>query len=143
MRTVIGLLCLPLYTLTATAGSLNVTVSGINPNGTTVAVAVCANGLDFGTCQFGDTRAANAGVMRFSFDVPPGRYAVAAYQDTNRSGSLERSRLGIPLEPYGLSNDAGRSRRPSFETAAFNMGSGDRNVSVRLQSISHAAGTQE
>jgi uncharacterized protein (DUF2141 family) len=39
-------------------------------------------------------------------NVPYGEYAVAAFQDANANGELDRNVLGMPKEPYGFSNDA-------------------------------------
>ena len=39
-------------------------------------------------------------------DVAAGEYAVAAFQDRNGDGELDRNFLGMPKEPYGFSNDA-------------------------------------
>lgn len=148
---------LPLYGLPATlvsiflvagapalAGDVSVTVSGVVPNGTQVYAALCTSSLDPGTCQRGERKAANGPNIRFSFDnVAPGRLAVAAFQDLDGSGSLERTNLGLPREPFGFSNDAGRGRRPTFEAAAINVGSGPSSVNVRLRTLSQAAGAQE
>jgi uncharacterized protein (DUF2141 family) len=139
-----GAACAALYTTAAAAGSLSVTVSGIQPNGTSVMVAICTESLEPEGCRYGDRKTASSGTLRFSFpDLPPGRYAVAAFQDLNGSGSLERTKLGLPMEPYALSNDAGRSRKPNFELAAFTLGNGNRDLSLRLQTIAHRTGAQE
>ena len=128
----------------AKAGEVNVTVSGVVANGTYVFAALCTSSLDPDTCQKGDRKIATGPNVRFSFDnVPPGRLAVAAYQDLDGSGSIERTKLGLPREPFGFSIDAGRARRPSFDAAAFNVGSGTSNVNVRLRTLSQAAGAQE
>lgn len=50
--------------------------------------------------------------------LPPGRYAVAAFQDGNGNGQLEKNFLGLPQEPYAFSRNA---RRPSFEEASFEL----------------------
>jgi len=39
-------------------------------------------------------------------NVAGGEYAVAAFQDRNGDGELDRNFLGLPKEPYGFSNDA-------------------------------------
>jgi uncharacterized protein (DUF2141 family) len=39
-------------------------------------------------------------------DIPPGRYAVQAYQDENDSHDVDRGLFGIPKEGIGFSNDA-------------------------------------
>jgi uncharacterized protein (DUF2141 family) len=126
----------------ALAGQVNVTVSGVTPNGTAVFVALCTSSLDPSTCDRGDRKPASGSSMRFSFDNVSGKIAVAAYQDLDGSGSLERTKLGLPREPFGFSNDAGRARRPSFETAAFNVGTGAANITVRLRTLSQT-GAQE
>lgn len=56
-------------------------------------------------------------------DLPPGRYAVAAYVDKYRTGRQAKNFLGMPKEPYGFSNDArGAFGPPDFSAAAFEIG---------------------
>lgn len=55
-------------------------------------------------------------------DLPPGRYAIALYQDRNGNGRLDKNMIGIPTEPYGFSNDASAPfGPPDFELAAFTI----------------------
>src|SRR3954469_18104610 len=83
-------ICL-LATTPVSAGQINVTVTGVVPNGTSVFAALCTSSLDPGTCQTGDRTSATGSVVRFSFEnVTPGRVAVAAFQDLDGSGSIER-----------------------------------------------------
>ena len=42
-------------------------------------------------------------------DLAPARYAVAVYHDVNGNGRLDTVPPGLPTEPYGFSNDVGRS----------------------------------
>jgi uncharacterized protein (DUF2141 family) len=52
--------------------------------------------------------------------LPPGRYAIAAFQDTDGDGKLSKGALGIPREPFGFSNGArARFGLPAFDAAAF------------------------
>ncbi len=54
--------------------------------------------------------------------LPPGRYAVAAFHDTDGNGDLTLWPIGLPREAYGFSNDArGRFGPPSFASAAFDL----------------------
>ena len=55
--------------------------------------------------------------------LPPGRYAAAAYQDTDRDGKLATNLLGMPTEPYGFSAPAAVGR-PSFEAASADSAKG-------------------
>jgi uncharacterized protein (DUF2141 family) len=48
-------------------------------------------------------------------DVPPGHYAIEAYQDMNGNGEMDYDWLGLPLEPFGFSRDA----RPGFSKPGF------------------------
>jgi len=53
--------------------------------------------------------------------VPAGRYAVSLIHDENGNGKLD-TRLMIPREGYGFSNDAPvRMGPPKFERAAFTV----------------------
>lgn len=118
----------------AAAATLSVEVDGIAPGAGAVRVAVCVGGLEAADCPTGQTVAAEAGALRVVFpNMPAGTYAVAAYQDLDGSGRLGRTRLGLPTQPFGLSNGAGRRARPSFEMAAFALAEPGATVRVRLQ----------
>lgn len=55
-------------------------------------------------------------------DLPPGRYAVGAFHDTDGNGRLSTWPVGLPKEAYGFSRDArGRFGPPSFDAAAFDL----------------------
>ena len=65
-----------------------------------------------------------AGTIRFVLrDLPPGRYAVAAFHDENGNGDLDTNLLGIPSEGTGFANDPPSSfGPPDFESAAVTLG---------------------
>jgi uncharacterized protein (DUF2141 family) len=66
-------------------------------------------------------------------ELPPGRFAIAVFQDTDGDGTLDTV-LGIPTEPYGFSNDAiGRLGPPDFSTAAFLLDEAGGEVSIGLR----------
>ena len=76
-----------------------------------------------------------SGVAEVLFEgLPPGRYAVMAYQDRNMNGRLD-TLLGLPREPYGFSNDArGLFGPPGWADAVFTAASGQQTVqAVRLR----------
>ncbi len=115
------------------AATIEVTVSGVAPNGGNVLASLCAGGLDSASCGRGQSQPAADSALTFLFpDVEPGRYAAIAFQDIVGDGLLRRSRMGRPLEPYGLSNGAGRSRHPTFEQAAVRVGQGGARIAIRL-----------
>ncbi|WP_457107066.1 DUF2141 domain-containing protein [Methylobacterium sp. P5_C11] len=122
-----------LITLPASAATVQVEVDGIEPGGGQVRVALCQGGLSEGSCVRGDDAPASADRGLFTFPgVSPGTYAVAAYQDANGNGRLDRTGLGLPLEPYGFSGAAGRRERPDFTAAAFVLREPGAAVRVRL-----------
>jgi uncharacterized protein (DUF2141 family) len=45
-------------------------------------------------------------------DLEPGSYALAVYQDVNDDGKLDTSIAGVPLEPWGMSNNPPHGDRP-------------------------------
>ena len=54
--------------------------------------------------------------------LAPGRYAVAAFHDTDGNGDLTLWPIGLPREAYGFSNNArGRFGPPPFAQAAFDV----------------------
>ncbi len=66
-------------------------------------------------------------------DVLPGQYAIAFFQDVNGDGTLNRSKLGIPSEPYGFSNNArGLFGPPSFKAASFDFSADSATLELRL-----------
>lgn len=66
-------------------------------------------------------------------DLPPGKYAVAAYVDSNRNGRQDKNFLGVPTEMYGFSNDArGMFGPPDFAAAAFEIGENAVTQSIHL-----------
>jgi uncharacterized protein (DUF2141 family) len=65
-------------------------------------------------------------------DVPPGRYAVAAFHDLDADSTLRKSMLGAPQEPWGVSRDVRhRLRAPRFDEAALDV-SGPTRITVRV-----------
>ncbi len=66
-------------------------------------------------------------------DLPPGKYAVAAYLDRNKTGRQEKNFLGVPKEIYGFSNDArGMFGPPDFSAAEFEVGENIVTKSIHL-----------
>ena len=53
-------------------------------------------------------------------DLDFGIYAIAAYQDVNSSGQIDRNFLGIPKEPYAFSNNIRpKAAAPKFKDCKF------------------------
>lgn len=56
-------------------------------------------------------------------DLPDGvEVAISAFHDTNGNGRLDSNAMGMPMEPYGFSNDAiGQFGPPKFEAARLTL----------------------
>ena len=66
-------------------------------------------------------------------NIEKGNYAVSVYHDENNSGILETGGVfGIPLEPYGFSNNPNMTFGPSYKMSVFKMTS-DKNISIKLK----------
>ena len=66
-------------------------------------------------------------------NLPPGRYAVILFHDENGNGHLDKNFWGVPVEPYGFSNDAqGLLGPPSFAEAAFTLDNRERTLPISL-----------
>ena len=66
-------------------------------------------------------------------NIEKGNYAVSVYHDENNNGILETGGVfGIPVEPYGFSNNPTMTFGPSFKKSVFKMTS-DKNISIKLK----------
>jgi uncharacterized protein (DUF2141 family) len=76
----------------------------------------------------------SSGSKTVSFDLEPGRYALALFHDLNGNGELDKNFVGIPKEPYAFSKDfRPKFSAPSFEDCAFEVtGTGTQQISVEL-----------
>jgi len=117
----------------ATAATVEVRVSAVGPQGK-VNVAVCDREHFLKDCVYTASVPAQAGSTTVTVpNVPPGTWAVLAYQDENDNGKLDRNLLGIPSENYGFSRDAvGRFGPPKFEAAAIEVGNETTVAAIKL-----------
>jgi uncharacterized protein (DUF2141 family) len=119
----------------AQAAKLEVVVAKVRNGKGHVRIAVCSDALFLkDSCQWnGDVKAA-PGEVTLTLDVPPGTWAVQAFQDEDDSGEVTRSVLGFPTEGIGFSNDAPfRFGPPKFADAAFRLGAGGGRVRINLR----------
>lgn len=74
-----------------------------------------------------------AGEQLILKDVPPGRFALQLFQDSNGNGRLDLSPRGIPLEPVGFSSNPSLFKgKPKPKDAQFEHGEEDTLIGVRL-----------
>ena len=122
------LLCLLASALLGPFGgqtTIRVTVQNIQVGQGSIAVAVYGSSGDFLKKPLAaQRRPAGQSNMDFTFDLPPGQYAIAAYQDLNDNGQLDAGMFNIPKEPYGFSNNyRPRFSAPHYEDCAIRVDS--------------------
>ncbi len=115
---------------------LDVVVSNVRNSNGHVLVAVCPPAEFLAPhCRYvGKARAHRGLVMVRVTGIPPGTYAVQAFQDENDNVTIDRNFLGLPKEGIGFSNDAPfRFGPPSFRDAAITTGPQGGQVAIRLR----------
>ena len=71
--------------------------------------------------------------LHIGLDLPPGVYAVSVYEDLNGNHKLDRTLLGIPREPVGVSNNPhSRMGPPRFEDCSFRIGSKPELITISV-----------
>lgn len=78
--------------------------------------------------------AAKAPVTVFCIDAPAAdAYAIAVYHDKNANQSFDKNPLGLPAEPFGLSNNPKlRLAPPKIEEALFEVAAEGAIVEIEL-----------
>lgn len=78
--------------------------------------------------------AAKAPVTMFCLDAPATDfYALAVYHDKNANHAFDKNPLGLPAEPYGLSNNPKmRLAPPKIEEALFQVAADGATVEIEL-----------
>jgi uncharacterized protein (DUF2141 family) len=122
----------------ASAARIIVTVSGLSGATGGVYVGLYATPSKFlngNQCDAMKKVRASTGPITVTFDnLPPGTYAVGAYHDANNNDRLDTDLIGLPAEGYALSNGVRAiMSKPTFQQAAFTVGSGDRPVALNIR----------
>jgi uncharacterized protein (DUF2141 family) len=123
----------------STADKLYVSVTGVKTSSGQVAVTLYANNPKKFLARHGSLGVARtpaqAGTTRVCVAVPgPGRYAVAVYHDVDGDGHIDRNLIGLPSEPFALSNNPPpKMAFPSIGPSLFTAQAGETSITVRLQ----------
>ena len=81
------------------------------------------------------TLAPDAPTQTALFAVPPGKYAVSIYQDTNGNGELDMNFLSIPKEPIGFGNNYKPFGQPKFESAVIDYTPASKPAAIKLFTV--------
>ena len=67
-------------------------------------------------------------------DVPYGDYGIAVLHDENKNGKMDKNFVGIPLEPYGFSNNVRVTfGPPTWEKSKFVVKGSTTEVSIEAK----------
>jgi uncharacterized protein (DUF2141 family) len=107
----------------AIEANLTVIIENIQPKKGEIKICLFDNETDFLKraiiCR--EVKSPAGSIVTVSFQVIVNyEYAVSVYHDLNSNGRLDRNLLGIPVEPYGFSNNPStRFGPPGFKKAKF------------------------
>jgi uncharacterized protein (DUF2141 family) len=128
-----GLAIAPFSAACAQTSTVEVRLTGARPGGPAM-VQLCSEAEGLQECARYTTVPVRNGTAtaRFS-NVPPGRWAVVAFQDVDSNGRLGFGFLGRPNEPWGYSRGAqGVMGPPDFAAAAVAVPASGGVIPVRL-----------
>lgn len=70
----------------------------------------------------------------YPIQLPAGEWAIAATQDTNENDLVDRNMIGIPTEPFALSNVGHpRFKVPTFEDCKFTVKGPATTVAISMK----------
>jgi uncharacterized protein (DUF2141 family) len=76
----------------------------------------------------------NKKTVKLDFQMPHGYYSVSAYHDINDNHTLDRNGIGVPTEPYAMSNNPTvKWRKPTFDETKFAFDQNNQTISLDLK----------
>lgn len=117
-------------------GNLEITFTGIKEKTGTVHVALYKGVDTFMKKAIKNGKAkVNGDEVTIVFEgLSYGEYTVSAYHDENENDKMDTKAFGIPLEPYGFSNNArGMFGPPSYEDCMFKVNKELVKQSIKLK----------
>jgi len=132
-------LIVPLLALAAPAqaATLKLDIQGLKPRGQVMVVLY--NAEQAWNAKAGAVREirrrVTAATAQILFEgLAAGHYGAMVFQDLNLDGKMNFNFVGMPMEPYGFSNNSrGLFGPPAWRRAAFRFGGGDAVHSIRLK----------
>lgn len=121
---------------TVHAAELTVTINGVASDKGKVLVALYdkADIWMKRAIKYAGVEAKTNGVAVVIKDLVEGDYAVSIHHDENGNGKFDTNAIGIPLEPFGFSNDAsGNFGPPTFEQAKFRLDGEKKSIVINFK----------
>ena len=128
--------CMAALIAPAYAADLTVEIKGLTSANGKVLISLYdkADGWMKRGLKTGGTAAQKEGVTYEFKDLPMGEYAISVHHDENGNGKFDTNLVGMPIEPYGFSNDAmGNFGPPTFEQAKFKLDADKKTITLNLK----------
>ena len=128
--------CMAAFIVPAYAADLTVEIRGLTSANGKVLISLYdkADGWMKRGLKTGGTAAQKEGVTYEFKDLPMGDYAISIHHDENANGKFDTNLVGMPIEPYGFSNDAmGNFGPPTFEQAKFKLDGDKKTITLNLK----------
>jgi len=123
--------------MAAHAAQLTVTVDGIRDSKGDIRIAVYGAPQEWPDHPAPDhkqMKPAKTGSVVFTYDLPPGTYALNGFHDEDGNGKFKTSLVGLPEEGYLFSNNVRPFlSAPSFESASFTLPPEGASISAAVQ----------
>ena len=119
------------------AATLNLQINGLKPKGQVMIVLYDAERS--WNAKAGAVREIKRPVTTPSTQIPveglrAGQYGAMVFQDLNLDGKMNFNLVGMPMEPYGFSNNSrGLFGPPAWGKAAFRFGGSNAVHSIRVR----------
>jgi uncharacterized protein (DUF2141 family) len=128
--------------------TLTIHVGNILPAGGTLRLGVYTAALypddDSKPVASADVPAVSPETVVTLHNIPPGVYAIQAFQDLNSNNKMDTTWLGLPLEPFGFSQDAKPFlSKPGFDAVKFTLVPGDNVQTFHMQIMSTSSPTDK
>ena len=118
------------------AAELIIKIKNVEHDSGTIYIAIWANEKNWpdGEPFRALSTKAELDVTTVRVEIPEGTYAVSVYQDINDNGQMDNNALGMPKEPWGVSNDApARFGPPKWKRMTFELGSEPYTAELKLK----------
>ena len=140
-------ICFSLFILfyvsvSAQTGSLKITINDIKSNDGNIKVVLFDESNSEGFLKNFDlaykkkevTIKNNNAVVTFT-NIPYGTYAVSLFHDKNNNGEIDKSAIGLPVEPYGVSGNKFVIGPPKFNDCKFKINSSQKTIDIAVKSF--------
>jgi uncharacterized protein (DUF2141 family) len=121
----------------AEAANLSLNVEGLKPKGQLMVLLFDAErswNAKNGAVREIKRRVSTATTQIVVEGLAAGHYGAMVFQDLNLDGKMNFNLVGMPMEPYGFSNNSrGLFGPPAWGKAAFRFGGGSAVHSIRLK----------